>query len=112
MKKISTAISVIWTQTGNNTDYFEQTKRLSRRFVDSTIVQASLFAEERHSLVNNDIFQTMLKAELGTVQKSIDEIIKQVIADLEAGHKVGITLSARVPRGCLQSNKVQSWEQI
>jgi len=52
--------------------------------LDSFAMWANLFAEERQALGDNDTFQTTMKAELGTVQKSVDEIAKQVITGLEA----------------------------
>ena len=45
---------------------------------------AGLFAKEYQALGDSEPFQAMMKAELGTVQKSVDEIAKQVIAGLEA----------------------------
>ena len=51
--------------------------------LDSFAMWANLFAEERQALGDNDTFQTTMKAELGTVQKSVDEIAKQVITGLE-----------------------------
>jgi hypothetical protein len=52
--------------------------------LDSYVIWASLFAEERQALGDNEPFQATMKAELGTVQKSVDEIAKQVIAGIEA----------------------------
>jgi len=52
--------------------------------LNSFVVWASLFAEERQALGDNEPFQATMKAELGTVQKSVDEIAKQVIAGMEA----------------------------
>ena len=52
--------------------------------LDSYVIWASLFAEERQALGGSDTFQATMKAELGTVQKSVDEIARQVIAGLEA----------------------------
>ena len=52
--------------------------------LNSFVVWASLFAEERQALGDSDTFQATMEAELGTVQKSVDEIAKQVIAGLEA----------------------------
>ena len=52
--------------------------------LNSFAIWASIFAEERQAVDDSDIFQAMMKAELGTVQKSVDEIAKQVIAGLEA----------------------------
>jgi nucleoside 2-deoxyribosyltransferase len=52
--------------------------------LNSFEIWAGLFAEERQALGGNDTFQAMMRAELGTVQKSVDEIAKQVIAGLEA----------------------------
>jgi hypothetical protein len=50
----------------------------------SFMVWAGLLTEERQALGDSDTFQATMKAELGTVQKSVDEIAKQVIAGLEA----------------------------
>ena len=52
--------------------------------LDSYVIWASLFAEERQALGGSDTFQATMKAELGTVQKSVDEIARQIIAGLEA----------------------------
>ena len=52
--------------------------------LNSFVVWASLFAEECQAFDDNEPFQTTMKAELGTVQKSVDEIAKQVIAGMEA----------------------------
>lgn len=52
--------------------------------LDSFAIWASLFTEERQTLTNSDPFQAMMKAELNTVQKGVDEIAKQVIAGMEA----------------------------
>jgi len=52
--------------------------------LNSYVVWASLFAEECQALDNNEPFQSTMKAELGTVQKSVVEIAKQVIAGMEA----------------------------
>jgi hypothetical protein len=48
------------------------------------MVWAGLLTEERKALGDNTPFQTTMKAELGMVQKSVDEIAKQVIAAIEA----------------------------
>jgi hypothetical protein len=52
--------------------------------LNSFVVWASLFAEESQALGDSEPFQATMKAELGMVQKSVDEIAKQVIAGLEA----------------------------
>ena len=52
--------------------------------LNSYEVWASLFAEECQALDNNEPFQSTMKAELGTVQKSVEEIAKQVIDGMEA----------------------------
>lgn len=52
--------------------------------LNSFVVWASLFAEECQAFDDNEPFQATMKAELGTVQKSVDEIAKQVIAGMEA----------------------------
>jgi nucleoside 2-deoxyribosyltransferase len=51
--------------------------------LNSYIIWASLFAEERQALGDSDTFQATMKAELGTFQKSVDEIAQQVITGLE-----------------------------
>ena len=50
----------------------------------SFMVWAGLLTEERQALGDSDTFQATMKAELGMVQKSVDELAKQVIAGLEA----------------------------
>lgn len=45
---------------------------------------ASLFAEERQACSESDMFQAMMKAELGTLKTSVDAIAKQVVVGLEA----------------------------
>jgi len=50
----------------------------------SYVIWASLFAEERQAPGDSDTFQATMKAELGTAQKSVDEIAKQVIAGMES----------------------------
>ncbi len=52
--------------------------------LDSFVIWANLFTVERQAFSGRDIFLATMKAELGTVQKSVDEIAKQVIAGLEA----------------------------
>jgi hypothetical protein len=52
--------------------------------INSFANYAGLFGQERQALGDSDTFQATMKAELGTVQKSVDEIAKQVIAGLEA----------------------------
>ena len=52
--------------------------------LDSYAVWASLFSEERQVLGDSDTFQALMKAELATAQRSVDEIAVQVIAGLEA----------------------------
>jgi nucleoside 2-deoxyribosyltransferase len=47
-------------------------------------IWAELFAEERQGLGGSEPLQGLMKAELGTLQKSVDEVAKQVIAALEA----------------------------
>jgi nucleoside 2-deoxyribosyltransferase len=59
--------------------------------LNSYVLWSGLFSEERqllrHSsrqaLDEDDPFQDTMKAELGTIQKSVDEIAKQVVAGLE-----------------------------
>jgi nucleoside 2-deoxyribosyltransferase len=57
-------------------------------YLHSYQVWASLFTNECQALGDGDTFQTTMKAELGTVQKSVDEIAMQVIAGLEAVTKM------------------------
>ena len=52
--------------------------------LNSFEIWADIFTEECQGLGDSDTSQGMMKAELGTVQKSIDEVAKQVIAGLEA----------------------------
>jgi nucleoside 2-deoxyribosyltransferase len=52
--------------------------------LDSFVIWASLFAEERRALGDGDTFEATMKAEMGTVQKSVDEIAKQVVDGFEA----------------------------
>jgi nucleoside 2-deoxyribosyltransferase len=52
--------------------------------LNSFVVWARLFAEERQALGDSEPFQATMEAELGTAQKSVDEIARQVIAGLEA----------------------------
>jgi hypothetical protein len=51
-------------------------------------VWAGLFMEACQALGEGESFQATLKAELDTVQKSVDEIAMQVIAGLEAAIKM------------------------
>lgn len=50
----------------------------------SFMVWAGLLTEDRQALGDSDTFQATMKAELGLVQKSVDELAKKVIAGLEA----------------------------
>jgi len=43
-----------------------------------------LLAKERQGIDNSDTLQGLMKAELGTLQKSVDVVAKQVITGLEA----------------------------
>ncbi|NIM95076.1 MAG: hypothetical protein GTO18_15360 [Anaerolineales bacterium] len=52
--------------------------------LNSFEIWADIFTEECQRLGDSDTLQGMLKAELGTIQKSLDEVAKQVIAGLEA----------------------------
>jgi hypothetical protein len=45
---------------------------------------ADLFAKERQGRDDTDTLQGMMRAELETIPKSVDEIARQVIAGLEA----------------------------
>jgi nucleoside 2-deoxyribosyltransferase len=47
-------------------------------------IWAELFAEEHKDPANHESLQGLLKAELGTLRKSVDEIARQVITALEA----------------------------
>jgi len=47
-------------------------------------IWAELFAEERQGSGNHGSLQGLLKAELSTLQKSVDEVAQQVISALEA----------------------------
>jgi nucleoside 2-deoxyribosyltransferase len=51
--------------------------------LNSYAIWADLFSEECQGLGDSDTLQGMMKAELGTLQKSLDEVAKQVIAGLE-----------------------------
>jgi hypothetical protein len=48
------------------------------------MVWAGLLTEEHQALGDSVTFQDTMKAELGMVQRSVDELAKQVIAGLEA----------------------------
>jgi nucleoside 2-deoxyribosyltransferase len=52
--------------------------------LDSYALWADIFAEACQDQSQADPFQAMMKAELSTIQKSVDEIAKQVIAGLQA----------------------------
>jgi nucleoside 2-deoxyribosyltransferase len=52
--------------------------------LNSFEIWADLFAEERQDLGDSDTLQGMMRAELGTLKKSIDGIAKQIMAGLEA----------------------------
>jgi nucleoside 2-deoxyribosyltransferase len=47
-------------------------------------IWAELFSAERQGLGDSEPLQRLMKAELGTLQKSVDEVAKQVTAALEA----------------------------
>jgi len=51
--------------------------------LDSFELWAGIFARESQGLDGSDMFQAIMKAELSTAQKSVEEIAKQVIAGLE-----------------------------
>ena len=51
--------------------------------INSFVNYTGLFAQERQALGDSDTFQATMKAELGTVQKSVDVIAKQIIDGLE-----------------------------
>ena len=52
-------------------------------------IWADIFTEERKDVDYSDTPKGMMKAELGTLQKSVDEVAKQVIVGLEAVIKMG-----------------------
>ncbi len=52
--------------------------------LNSYAIWADLFAEERQAVGDSDTLQGMMRAELGTLQKSVHEIAKQIMAGLEA----------------------------
>ncbi|MEJ2597329.1 MAG: nucleoside 2-deoxyribosyltransferase [Anaerolineales bacterium] len=52
--------------------------------LNSFEIWADLFTAECRELGGSDTLQGMMKAELGTMQKSLDEVSRQVIAALEA----------------------------
>jgi len=52
--------------------------------LNSFRIWAELFAEERQGPCDSKPLQGLMKAELGTLQKSVDEVAKQVITALEA----------------------------
>ena len=52
--------------------------------IDSFGLWADLFSRERQVSSGGDEFQATMRAELGTVKSSVDEIAKQVIAGFEA----------------------------
>ncbi len=52
--------------------------------LNSFEIWADLFTAECRGIGGNDTLQGLMKAELGTMQKSIDEVARQVIAGLEA----------------------------
>jgi nucleoside 2-deoxyribosyltransferase len=52
--------------------------------LNSYRIWASLFANKLQELKDEDRFQGTLKAELGTMQKSVDAIAEQIIASMEA----------------------------
>jgi len=71
---------------GENGPYNSMVKNWPRTveiYLHSFEIWGNLLAEERKSLTDSDSLQGILKAELGTLQKSVNEIAKQVIAALE-----------------------------
>jgi hypothetical protein len=52
--------------------------------LNSYLLWAEIFANERQDLDSNEPLPDLMKAELGTLQKSVDEIAQQVITALEA----------------------------
>lgn len=56
--------------------------------LNSYRIWAELFAEEREGSGDSEPLQGVMKAELGTLQKSVDEVAKQVITALEAVLKI------------------------
>jgi len=51
--------------------------------LNSYMIWAELFAEEHQDPGNSEALQELMNAELGTLQKSVDEVAKKVIAALE-----------------------------
>jgi nucleoside 2-deoxyribosyltransferase len=73
--------------TGPETPYNLMVKSWPRTLevhMDCLVNYASLFAQERQALGDSGTFQATMKAELGTVQKSVDEIAKKLIDGLDA----------------------------
>ena len=66
----------------------------------SFAVWASIFAKERQAFVDSDTFQATMKAEMSTVQRSVEEI-KASHSWTGSGHQDGIALSTRVSSGRL-----------
>jgi nucleoside 2-deoxyribosyltransferase len=52
--------------------------------MDAFVMYMSLLAQERKVLGESEPFQDTMKAELGTVQKSVDEVARKLIDGLEA----------------------------
>ena len=73
--------------TGRSEPYSLMAKNWPRNVelhLDSFVIWSSLFSEERKMLDKRNSFEDIMKAELGAVQKSTDEIAKQVIAVMES----------------------------
>jgi nucleoside 2-deoxyribosyltransferase len=58
--------------------------RTAEVHLNSFEIWADLFAEERQRLGDSNTLQEMMRAELGTLQKSADGIAQQIMAGLEA----------------------------
>jgi hypothetical protein len=52
--------------------------------LNSYLIWTEIFADERQESDDSEPLQGLMRAELGTLQKSIDEVAKQVITALEA----------------------------
>jgi nucleoside 2-deoxyribosyltransferase len=52
--------------------------------LDAYMLWAGIFAEEHQAAAENGPFQTTMKAELSTVERSVDKIAEKVIAGMEA----------------------------
>lgn len=72
---------------GLNEPYNSMAKNWPRNVdvhLHSFLIWAGLLAEERQALGGGDTYEATLKAEMRTLQNSVDEIAKQIIAGFEA----------------------------